>query len=315
MSTAAWLLRVAYDGGALAGFQAQRGGGVRTVAGCLERALEGLVPGGAAVVGSSRTDAGVHATGGAVGVVAHDLPRDEAVLRRPPAALSAALNARLRRNGDADVLVTGARLVPPPPAFHPRHSAVGRTYHYLVVASALEPLPTEAAGRAWWLVERAPLDVQAMRDAAGRLVGTHDFSSFRGAGCQASGPIRRLSRLAVQNVGAGALDAAGGGAAATTPVQRLVVTAEAPSFLYRQVRSLVGTLVAVGAGRSSPEDVDAFLAARTPAALPPRAPPHGLYLADVAYPPCAFGEGDGLPAGTETGAPPAGWEAFAGPDG
>ena len=153
-----------------------------------------------------------------------------------------------------------------------------------------------------------------MRAAAALLVGRHDFSTFRAAGCAASGPVRTLERLAVHETAPWSphpatppwLPASAGAEWRALPSsserppprhlssaldegfarhrpQAVVIEAQAPSFLYHQVRRLVGTLVGVGMGRLRPADVAALLAARDGAACPAMAPAHALYLADVQY--------------------------------
>jgi tRNA pseudouridine38-40 synthase len=119
--------------------------------------------------------------------------------------------------------------------------------------------------RAWWV--KTPLDVEAMRAAATALLGHHDFTTFRDAQCQAKSPMRTLDKASVRRVGAEA---------------HFSFTAR--SFLHRQVRSMVGSLVEVGAGRWSADDLEAAHAARARARCGPVAPPQGLCLIGVDYP-------------------------------
>lgn len=192
-----------------------------------------------------------------------------------------------------------------PACFHARFDAARRTYLYRVHAGAAPPaLPLRAA--VWHVLRPASvpgpaLDVAAMRAAAALLVGRHDFSTFRAAGCAASSPVRTLERLAVHEAVPWAphpapppwLPASALASWTAAPPNRnpavhhepmaVVIEATAPSFLYHQVRRLVGALVRVGTGRLRPADVAALLEARDGAACPAMAPAHGLTLADVAY--------------------------------
>jgi tRNA pseudouridine38-40 synthase len=170
----------------------------------------------------------------------------------------------------ADIAVRWVR--PVAADFHARHSAVARTYEYLVWCAPVRP--ALARHRVWWV--REPLDLSAMVGGAATLLGEHDFSSFRGAGCQARSPVRRLHELAVHGLPGG-----------------LRVVARASGFLHHMVRNLVGALVAVGAGERAPGDLARLLAARDRRLAPPTAPAAGLYLAAVEYPAHC-----GLPAST-----------------
>src|SRR6266851_1346327 len=146
--------------------------------------------------------------------------------------------------------------------FDARFSARKRHYVYRIINR--RPDLTLEAGRAW----RAPrpLDAPAMHEAAQRLVGQHDFTPFRAAECQAKSPVKTLDRLDVERDG-----------------DELRIHASARSFLHHQVRSMVGSLVQVGDGRWSPDDVARALAARDRRACGPVAPPDGLYLVRVDY--------------------------------
>src|SRR5262249_7453165 len=128
--------------------------------------------------------------------------------------------------------------------------------------------------RVWWVPQ--PLNVAAMADAARCLIGQHDFTTFRAAGCQAGSPLKTLDRLSIASDGAEI---------------RLEVCAR--SFLYKQVRSMVGSLKLVGEGTWCAKDLQAALAARARSACGPVAPARGLYLTKVEYAPSPCGEGDG----------------------
>ncbi|WP_288413376.1 tRNA pseudouridine(38-40) synthase TruA [uncultured Sphingomonas sp.] len=241
-------LTVEYDGRPFVGWQRQSEG--TSVQGAIERALFEVTGEQAAVHAAGRTDAGVHATG----MRAHvDVAKTIAPFR-----LMEALNARLRPDPvailDCDVV---------PDDWHARFSCLGRAYVYRIVCRRA-PL-THELGLAWRVPQ--PLDSDAMADAAARLVGRHDFTTFRSAHCQADSPMRTLDRLAVERDG-----------------DRINIHAAARSFLHHQVRSMVGCLAIVGQGKRTPDDLAAILAARDRAALWLNAPPDGLYFVEATYP-------------------------------
>jgi tRNA pseudouridine38-40 synthase len=236
-----------YDGQPYCGWQAQANG--PSVQSAVEDALTRLTGETARLYGAGRTDAGVHATA----QVAHfDLskPWDSKALRD-------GLNALLR---PAPIAVLEAAETAPD--FHARFSATGRRYLYRI-ANRHVPLALER-DRAWWV--RRPLDATAMHAAAQRLVGHHDFTTFRSVDCQSASPVKTLDRLAV-----------------TRHDEDIHVTAAARSFLHNQVRSLVGSLKLVGQGKWSADDLAQALGARDRRACGPVAPAHGLYLVAVEY--------------------------------
>jgi tRNA pseudouridine38-40 synthase len=236
-----------YDGGAFRGWQRQSEGA--SVQGVLEAAVHGFCGEEVQVVAAGRTDAGVHA----LGQVAHlDLGREVS-----PETLRNALNHHLRPHPVVILQAEPARA-----EFHARFSARARHYLYRIV-NRRAPLAIEAH-RAWHVPAR--LDAEIMHEAAQRLVGRHDFSSFRSALCQAKSPVKTLDRLTVRRLG-----------------DRVEITALARSFLHHQVRNMVGTLKRVGEGCQSVESMEAVLAARDRAAAGPTAPACGLYLLRVDY--------------------------------
>ncbi len=240
-------LTVEYDGTPFAGWQRQANG--PSVQGELERAAQALVGVPVAVRGAGRTDAGVHATG----QVAHlDLPKPY-----PTDTVRDALNAHLRPH---PIAVLAAEAVPS--GFDARMSAVRR--HYVYRIENRRPPLTLGTARAW-LVKR-PLDAEAMHAAAQVLVGRHDFSTFRDADCQAASPVRTLDQIRVAREGSA-----------------ITVEVSARSFLHRQVRSMVGSLEQVGAGRWSADDLRGALESRDRARCGTVAPAAGLYLARVDY--------------------------------
>jgi tRNA pseudouridine38-40 synthase len=199
--------------------------------------------------GAGRTDAGVHA----LGQVAHiDLGKDWA-----PEKVRDALNAQLRPDP-----ISVLSCEPVPESFDARFSATARHYLYRIV-NRRSPLALDR-NRAWNVVHA--LDAAAMHDAAQRLVGHHDFATFRSTECQAASPVKTLDRLAVARAG-----------------EEIRIEASARSFLHNQVRSMVGSLKLVGEGRWTSRDLEQALAAKDRGACGPVAPPSGLYLAKVDY--------------------------------
>jgi tRNA pseudouridine38-40 synthase len=240
-------LTIEYNGAPFAGWQIQAAG--LTVQGVLSAAVEAFCGEKTLVQGAGRTDAGVHARG----QVAHvDLAKDwDADTVRD------ALNAHLRPH---PVTVLAAERVGDD--FNARTSAVKRHYLYRIINRRADL--TLDLGRAWRVPR--PLDAAAMHAAARRLVGKRDFTTFRSSECQATSPVKTLDRLDVHRDG-----------------DEVTILAAARSFLHNQVRSMVGSLVAVGEGKWSTDDLAAALEARDRAACGQVAPPDGLYLMRVDY--------------------------------
>jgi tRNA pseudouridine38-40 synthase len=240
-------LVIEYDGAPFVGWQRQENG--LSVQEALESALFAMTAERVTVHGAGRTDAGVHARG----QVAHvDLKREWAPFR-----LSEGLNALVRPH---PVAVLRAERVAGD--FEARHGATARHYLYRIV-NRRAPL-TFGRGQAWRVKPR--LDAEAMHASALLLLGRHDFSTFRDSQCQANSPIRTLDRVEVRREG-----------------DEVLFEASARSFLHRQVRSMVGTLVEVGAGRWSASQFRAAFEAADRSRCGPVAPPHGLYLVRVDY--------------------------------
>jgi tRNA pseudouridine38-40 synthase len=240
-------LTIEYDGGPFEGWQRQEER--PTVQGALERAVFAFTGERCDVVGAGRTDAGVHG----IGQVAHlDISKPFAAGR-----VRDALNAHLR---PAPISVLAADEVAPD--FHARFDAVRRVYWYRIL-NRRSP-PALERGHVWH-VSKA-LNRDAMDEAAERLIGRHDFTTFRDAHCQAQSPVKTLDRIDVLRAG-----------------EEVHVWCAARSFLHRQVRSMVGTLVEVGHGKRTPNDVAAALAARDRARCGPVAPAAGLHLERVEY--------------------------------
>jgi tRNA pseudouridine38-40 synthase len=240
-------LIVEYDGAPFCGWQTQAD--QITVQGVLTAAVTALSGETALVQGAGRTDAGVHARG----QVAHV----DFVKEWPTDTVRDGLNAHLRPH---PVAVLSAERVSDD--FNARMSAVKRHYMYRIVNR--RPDLTFDLKYAWRVAR--PLDAAAMHAAAQRLVGKHDFTTFRSTECQAKSPDKTLDQLDVARDG-----------------QDIIVTTSARSFLHNQVRSMVGSLVMVGAGNWSADDLAKALAARDRAACGQVAPPDGLYLMKVDY--------------------------------
>ena len=243
-------LDVEYDGRPYAGWQRQAG--PHSVQAAIEGAIARFSGETVSIRGAGRTDAGVHAFGQ---VVHFDLARDW-----PPDTVRDAINAHLQQAGEAVSIIDAEKALDD---FDARFWATGRHYLYRIVNRRAR-LALDA-GRAWWVPK--PLDAVAMHDAAQRLVGRHDFTTFRSVQCQAKSPVRTLDRLDVTRDGA-----------------VIEVRASARSFLHNQVRSMVGTLKRVGEGAWTADDVAAALDAADRRRCGPVAPSDGLYLVGVDYP-------------------------------
>ena len=240
-------LTIEYDGAPFHGWQLQAS--LPSVQGALEAAVRATCSVPARVHGSGRTDAGVPATG----QVAHcDITKEFR-----PDKLRDALNAHLRPN---PIAVLAAEIVADD--FEARFSATKRHYRYRIVNHRAN-LALDL-GRVWRVPQR--LDSDAMHLAAQRLLGKHDFTTFRDTECQARSPEKTLDQLDVVREG-----------------DAITVLTSARSYLHSQVRSMVGSLVWVGQGRWSADDLSAALAARNRAACGVVAPPDGLYLVKVDY--------------------------------
>jgi tRNA pseudouridine38-40 synthase len=241
-------LTVEYDGGPYCGFQAQAA--LPTVQAEIERAVALFSGEHVRLHGAGRTDTGVHAAGQ---VIHFDLEKDW-----PAEVVMNALNAHL---APQPIAVFAASLAADD--FHARFSALGRRYGYRILNRTAPPVLER--GRVWHV--KRDLDAPAMDEAARVLIGLHDFTTFRDAACQAASPIKTLDAVQVRRQG-----------------EEVHLDFAARSFLHRQVRSLVGSLVQVGLGRWSAADFAGALAARDRARCGPVAPARGLCLIAVDYP-------------------------------
>jgi tRNA pseudouridine38-40 synthase len=239
---------VEYDGRRFHGWQAQ--GEERCVQDVVEAALSRVADAPLRVRCAGRTDAGVHA----LGQVIHF----DTEARRTERAWVLGGNTTLPK----DVNLLWAREVPD--TFHARFSALSRSYRYLILDRRARS--SLLAGRVAWI--HRPLDAEAMRVAAQPLLGTHDFSSYRAIGCQAKHPVRTITELTLHRRG-----------------ELIELTMTANAFLHHMVRNIAGVLIAIGRGDRPTSWAEEVLALRNRTLGGATAPPDGLYLAHVGYPP------------------------------
>jgi tRNA pseudouridine38-40 synthase len=222
--------------------------GVATIQQTLEEALERLTGQKVPLIGSGRTDAGVHARG----QVANFRIKSTIPLK----AFHDGLNSML----PPDIAVLSASEVGPD--FHARKSARAKTYEYRI----LNRVPRSPLYRhyAWWIAQ--PLDLAALAGAGASLPGEHDFTAFRASGSDNRNPVRRVLAADWRQEGAW-----------------LIFTITATGFLRGMVRSLVGTMVEIGRGKAAPPKLAGLLASGARQLAGPTAPPQGLYLVEVDY--------------------------------
>jgi tRNA pseudouridine38-40 synthase len=243
---------VAYDGTDFAGFAAQKDGS-RTVGGTLTEAVERVLGNAVELTCAGRTDAGVHARGQVVSFDADPAALD-------PAGLERAVNKMLR----PAIAIREVEIVDP--EFDARFSARSRVYRYTILN---QPTPSPFLARTAWWIDR-PLDLAALRLACDPLVGEHDFSSF----CRRPAPEATLVRR-VQDARWEVDELEG--------LCRLHFWIEANAFCHQMVRSIVGTVVDIGAGRRRPGELTGIIRAQDRSAASNVAPPHGLSLWHVRY--------------------------------
>jgi tRNA pseudouridine38-40 synthase len=241
-------LTIEYDGTPYRGWQYQAD--VPSVQGVLEGAIAKFDGQRVTIQGAGRTDAGVHA----LGQVAHCDLRGE----YDPGKVRDALNFYLRPQPVAVLAAERVR-----EDFNARFSATKRHYLYRIVNR--RPDIALDLGRAWRVGR--PLDIDAMREGAKWLLGNHDFTTFRSTECQSKSPVKTLDQLDIEADG-----------------WNVNVLVSARSFLHNQVRSMVGSIVHVGEGKWSPDDITRILEARDRTLCGQVAPAEGLYLVKVDYP-------------------------------
>lgn len=240
-------LIIEYDGSAFHGWQRQKTG--RTVQETIEKALCVMTREKITVIGSGRTDAGVHALGQVAGFKTRSRLNAQAFLK--------GLNSLL----PGDVVVRACDATPD--TFHARFDVLTKRYRYHILNRTIAP----AIGRQFTWHIRKPLDTEAMIEAAGTLLGTHDFKAFEGTGSPRDHTVRTVTDSTLTKTGGG----------------NLTYDIEADGFLRFMVRNMVGTLVAVGLGKLPASKVQHILKSKDRAQAGATAPPQGLFLIDVTY--------------------------------
>jgi len=241
-------LTIEYDGTRYHGWQSQAGTGARTIQETVELAINRLTGEYVKILSSGRTDAGVHAFGHVASF------KTECPI--PSGAWAPALNHLLPN----DIRVLSSESVADD--FHARYSARGKIYAYKILNRYQ---PTALHRDYAWHVHRR-LNLRTIRLAASALIGKHDFSAFRGSGCNARSPVRIVRSVVVKRRG-----------------DIIEIWIEADAFLKYMMRNIVGTLVEVGLGRFKPQDVHQLLVTRDRTKAGRTAPPQGLYLIKVLY--------------------------------
>jgi tRNA pseudouridine38-40 synthase len=241
-------LTIEYDGTRYHGWQRQPNG--TTIQQEIETAVETMTRTPIRLIGSGRTDAGVHALG--------QVANFSCATRMGPEEMMAGLNSIL----PADIVIRACCRVPD--TFHARYDAKGKIYRYHIANHPIRPAVNRSYR--WWI--RKPLDVERMQHAASLILGEHDFRSFEGAGSPRSHTIRRvtLSRLKAETTG------------------DIRFTIEADGFLRYMVRNIVGSLVSVGLNKISTAGFHDILTAKDRTLAAATAPPQGLFLVQVHYP-------------------------------
>jgi tRNA pseudouridine38-40 synthase len=237
-----------YDGTRYHGWQSQSGTGRPTIQDTLDQAIKKLAKEDIKTVSSGRTDARVHALGHVANF------KTESSI--PPDAWAPALNQLLPE----DIRIISSKVVPGD--FHARFSALGKIYLYRILN---RQAPTGLYRNYVWHVNRR-LNQKNMKTAAAALIGKHDFSAFRGAGCSAKSPVRTIRSIVIKKRG-----------------DFIDIMIEADAFLQYMMRNISGTLAEVGLGRFSPVDVKRMLKSCDRTTAGRTAPPQGLYLVKVIY--------------------------------
>jgi tRNA pseudouridine38-40 synthase len=251
------ILYIQYEGTGYRGWQVQPEG--ITIQGLLQDCLYRLTGEKVKLAGAGRTDAGVHAI--------EQVASFETSSRYPAEVIKRAVNAML----PDDIKIIRAETLEVP--FHARYSAVRKRYIYLIANET--DLPVFLRRYVWWV--KSPLDLDSMRKASRFIIGTHDFSSFRGAGCGAKSTVRTIYSLDLEEI-------------ERVPFiftefkcNLIKVSIEAEAFLRHMVRNIVGTLVEIGRGRFGYEEIQDILSAKDRRRAGPTAPSQGLFLERVIY--------------------------------
>lgn len=241
-------LTISYDGTCYGGFQIQDN--APTIQGEIEKALTVIYKKPVRITGAGRTDAGVHARG--------QVANYYAPFEIPVKSLPAALNSLL----PGDIVVTEALVVPAD--FHARFWADRKIYSYSIDRANFP----QVTKRLYSYHQPDPLDLSAMIEGARLLEGRHNFAAFRATGGTVRDTVRTLYRVGLVDF---------------TAQQLLKLEIEGDGFLYRMVRLLTGSLIRIGQGKLTPEELSEALGGSNPAAAGPAVPPHGLCLERVYY--------------------------------
>jgi tRNA pseudouridine38-40 synthase len=240
-------LVIEYDGSGFHGWQRQKKD--RTVQETIENALAVMTREPVTLIGSGRTDAGVHALGQTAGFTTRSRLDAEVFFK--------GLNSLL----PDDVVIRACEQMPD--TFHARFDVKSKHYRYHILNRTIAP----AIGRQFVWHIRKPLDTAAMMEAAGFLAGSHDFKAFEGTGSPRDHTVRTVTASRLKETGGG----------------NLTYDIEANGFLRFMVRNIAGTLVEVGLGKFTARDVSTILQSMDRSRAGATAPPQGLFLVDVTY--------------------------------
>ena len=244
-----YALCVEYAGGNYRGWQIQTEHNVPTIQAEVEAALSKIANESVSVVCAGRTDAGVSGT--------YQIIHFDTYAKRDDRGWVMGTNTKL----PDDIAIKWAKRVDD--SFHARFSALERRYRYLIYSAKVKPAVLNK-GVTW---THKKLDIEAMREAAGYLIGEHDFTSYRAVGCQAKSPVREVREFNVYQEG-----------------DLIVLDVRANAFLHHMIRNFAGVLMTVGAGEAEPYWAQQVLDARDRREGGVTAPPFGLYFVDVRYP-------------------------------
>ena len=250
------MLTIEYDGSCFSGWQRQPN--TRTVQGELERVLSKVCACDISVSGTSRTDAGVHALGQRASFKGNfGIPTDR-IMRAANNLLAGGQNSQ---NAVGDVRITEVREMPLD--FHARFDSRGKTYRY-VISNSEEP---DIFRRNYCCHVAETLDAEKMREAGANIVGTHDFKCFQAAGGnERLTTIRTIHKLDIHNEG-----------------KDVIIEVTGDGFLYNMVRIIAGTLIEVGLGKKSSEDIPKIIESKDRQKAGHTAAPGGLYLMEIFY--------------------------------
>ncbi|MGL4772818.1 MAG: tRNA pseudouridine(38-40) synthase TruA [Clostridium sp.] len=239
-------LIIEYDGSEYCGWQKQKN--ARTIQECIEKAIEKITKEEVQLIGSSRTDTGVHAKG----MVANFTTNS----RIPSDRFREAINTKL----PDDIAIIKSEEVDL--NFHSRYSSKGKTYSYLIVNREEKV----AIGRKYGLHVRENLDIDKMKQGCKHFIGMHDFSAFKSSGSSVKTSVRTISQLDIEKID-----------------DRMIVTITADGFLYNMVRIIVGTLIEIGKGKIEPQNIVDIIESKDRKNSGPCIGPNGLTLEKVYY--------------------------------